>query len=837
MSQPDRRDRPPDSLAEAALWWADRGFAVFPLEERGKKPRRPDVVRLVGELPSSNGNGHVRGGFHQATRSPEVLGRWWRKWPTANLGGAVPAGTVVLDLDGDDAERCLEVLGYAVPESFSVRTHRGRHVYFQLPAGLELQQTTLAAALRVRSTQRCKQPEGAGAVELRTAGKGYVVLPPSVHPSGARYELLAGSPQELAPAPAWLLNAFRVGNAPRAGEGTRARSTPASISLPVLAVGERDQGLFRYACRLRALHLGRDEAECLLRNAWERVEQPAGDPYPWERARRKLESAWRYPPSRAESAPTPTAELGERPSEGDSVNSVNSVLRGEIQDFYTNPARMAPSFKELVPFRTAAAVPEFPLDHLPLELRSIVEEVAASIQVPADLPALLSLGVVAAACTYTGLWVSLSGLPPSPVALYLAPVLKPSERKSTTFKLLVDPLRGYERSLRRQQAPQILAAKESFAAGQGVLANLRRQIRECEDAAKRSALVARIAEEAGKLAAPPPEVSLIAGDATPEGLAVRLHEQGGRLAVFDTEGSLLSNVLGRYTSGSTNFDLLLRAWSGDELRVDRKGSPPLSVASPVLTVCLTLQPEMLRRLGEHRESITQGLASRFLYAIPASKVGTRLFRGDSISEAAKKLYEAALLRLLHLGPPPQDIGHGAPLRCVRASQEAMRLWIAFHDATEVELSPRGRLAAIADWGGKLPGNVARIAAALHAIQHHRETCDHPIEAPTMTAAVAIGSYFKAHALVAYEVLGADPEAALILRALELLAASGWETFSERDLYRPLGVKPEAIRPVLSALDTRGYIARLPTPPRDPGKAGQPPSPRYALRPGAFQVRE
>lgn len=833
MSRPVLRDHPPSSLAEAALWWAERGFAVFPLQDRRKEPRPADVVRLAGRLPSSNGNGHEPGGFHQATQSPEILRRWWEKWPTANLGGAVPAGVVVLDLDGPAAEECLAELGYAVPVSFTVRTGRGRHVYFRLPDGLALKQVSLAAALRGRSGFRRKIPAGAGGVELRAAGKGYVLLPPSVHPRGERYEILGGSLAELAEAPEWLWTLF--GDRPRASGALPlpVRSGAEPESLPRLMAGERDTGLFRYACQLRRKGLSLAEAELLLRQCWQGMEQPAGDVYPWEKARAKLEAAWRYPAGTADSAPLKPGIDGNEASEGDSVNSVNSVSRAHHLSFIIPPARLAPSFRDLVPFQTSATLPEFPLEQLPDQLRGIVADVAESVQVPVDLPALLALGVTAAACTYAGLWVELPHLPASPVALYLVPVLKPSERKSTVFKLLIEPLTSFERTLRRQRAPEILAAKERHAAEQAFLSNLRRQAREADADEKRAALVTRIAEEAGKLAVPPPEPSLIAGDATPEGLGVKLQEQGGRLSVFDTEGSLLANALGRYSSGTTNFDLLLRCWSGDELRVDRKGSSNLYLPCPVLTICLTIQPEMLRRLGEHRESVTQGLASRFLFAIPASRVGRRTFRFVSIREAARRLYEAALLRVLHLGPPPPDTGSGPARRLVRVSEEAFPRWVEFHDATELELGPGGRLEALADWGGKLPGNVARIAAALHAVQHHRATCERPIDERTMAAAVAIGSYFKAHALAAYELLGADPEAALALRVAEAIAANRWESFSERDLYRPLGIKPATLRPVLATLEERGYLAKLPDPPRQPGKAGQPPSPRYAVRPGAF----
>lgn len=180
-------------------------------------------------------------------------------------------------------------------------------------------------------------------------------------------------------------------------------------------------------------------------------------------------------------------------------------------------------------------------------------------------------------------------------------------------------------SLKRQRAPEILTARELLAAEEAHLRRLRRTAAEAPDREERETLVREAAETAGGLEPPPPEPCLLAADVTQEGLAARLAEQGGRLAVFDTEGSVFSIALGRYTSGASNFEVLLRGWSADSLRVDRKGSSPIRVERPVLTVCVTLQPEVLRRLGEKRETVTQGLMSRFLFAIPDSRVGSRLF--------------------------------------------------------------------------------------------------------------------------------------------------------------------------------------------------------------------
>lgn len=57
-------------LIDAALSWLDRGFAVFPLEPRGKVP--------LGSL--------VPRGFLDASKDHAVICDWWRRAPKANIG-------------------------------------------------------------------------------------------------------------------------------------------------------------------------------------------------------------------------------------------------------------------------------------------------------------------------------------------------------------------------------------------------------------------------------------------------------------------------------------------------------------------------------------------------------------------------------------------------------------------------------------------------------------------------------------------------------------------------------------------------------------------------------
>jgi hypothetical protein len=58
-------------LLKAALAYARRGVPVFPCEPGAKRPL-------------------TRNGHWDATTDPRVIERWWKRWPSANVG--VPTG-------------------------------------------------------------------------------------------------------------------------------------------------------------------------------------------------------------------------------------------------------------------------------------------------------------------------------------------------------------------------------------------------------------------------------------------------------------------------------------------------------------------------------------------------------------------------------------------------------------------------------------------------------------------------------------------------------------------------------------------------------------------------
>lgn len=150
--------RPAPALLPSALWYAEQGLHVFPLQPRSKVP-----------LPGSRG-------CKDATTDAARIRAWWRRTPDANVAIATGHLIDVLDVDGPTGvlSWCL-MLDRTAPAD--------------LPAVLGVVSTPRAGGTHHYVAARPGRTNRAGlmpGVDVRGAG-GYVVAPPSVNAEGVRY--------------------------------------------------------------------------------------------------------------------------------------------------------------------------------------------------------------------------------------------------------------------------------------------------------------------------------------------------------------------------------------------------------------------------------------------------------------------------------------------------------------------------------------------------------------------------------------------------------------------------------------------------------------------------
>jgi putative DNA primase/helicase len=493
------------------------------------------------------------------------------------------------------------------------------------------------------------------------------------------------------------------------------------------------------------------------------------------------------------------------------------------------------AWEEPIPLAAAPRLPAYPTDVLPGWLARHVRAVAVATQTAEDMAGSVALAVLA---TAAGGRVEIEPRPGwrEPACLYVLTVADPGERKSAVHADLTAPIREYEREEIERLRPEIEAALSRRRMREQARARAERDAVSARDPEARREAEAEALRIARELADEPEPAlpRLVADDATPEALGSLLAEQGGRMAVLSAEGTLFDIVAGRYTDGTPNIDLLLKAHAGDPIRVDRRGRPAEHVPRPALTLGIMAQPEALRGLLRRREFRGRGLLGRILYAMPPSLVGHRETAPPPVPEEVRREYVRHVRALLALPPGTDPQGRPAP-HIIRLSPAAHERLVAFEAALEPRLAAGAELGHMRDWAAKLAGAVVRIAGLLHLAEHAMTPAPWtlPIAEETMEHAVRLGEYFLAHARAAYGEMGSDPAVATARYLAEWLTGRGIEELGRRDLYieaRRHGLvnRVEDVLPALDLLLEHGYLR--PLPPAERKGPGRPPSPRYAVHP-------
>jgi Bifunctional DNA primase/polymerase, N-terminal/Primase C terminal 2 (PriCT-2)/AAA domain len=182
----------------------------------------------------------TRNGCKDSTAELAQIERWWRHSPGANIGIATGGGLIVIDVDGPGGEAALQALQGEhgpLPETATVKTSRGRHLYFRTPKDRHIS---------------CS---AGGGLDVRGDG-GFVVAPFSQHISGHVYEWI-GRTTKWAEAPGWLLDWAR-----------NRKGTARPIDDKMSGLGELPAYLQNIISPAISDHL-----EAALRTAWSPTEQ------------------------------------------------------------------------------------------------------------------------------------------------------------------------------------------------------------------------------------------------------------------------------------------------------------------------------------------------------------------------------------------------------------------------------------------------------------------------------------------------------------------------------------------------------------------------------------
>lgn len=478
------------------------------------------------------------------------------------------------------------------------------------------------------------------------------------------------------------------------------------------------------------------------------------------------------------------------------------------------------SWEEPLPFGKYTIMP-FPLEALPQDIRNYVEAISESIQTPVDMAGCAALSVIATsiqgkyAIRGKRDWTE-------PLNIYLTEIAPPSERKSAVQHAMVRPVSDYENQYNHIHAAEV----ETSHMRKRILE--RRQKAVEDQVAKGKATQEEIDEIARELTdyEVKKPLRLFADDITPEKLASVLSENNGRMALLSSEAGIFDTLAGAY-SKSVNIDVMLKSYSGDQIRVDRIGRESENILHPTLTVLLMAQPNVISKVLSNETFRGRGLTARFLYCMPASSVGARRYRSQPVPEEVYKAYERCIFNML-------EDEYLAKPELIALSPEADRLMEAFSQELEPKLVKE--YAEIADWCGKLAGNVLRIAGLLCRASVHRspgfleENEPLVVDGQTMAYAIKLGRYFLNHAQAIFNVLPENTMFQSANRILKMIAENKLTEFNRRTAMRFCRSfkRVEEIQPVLDFLEDYGYIASVSIPPT--GGKGRPPMPKYLVNP-------
>ncbi len=268
---------PRKSTLCAALGLAKRGFCIFPVHY----PTNGECSCGNRDCASKAKHPLTDHGCLDASQDEATIRSWFEKWPSTGLAIATGSrsGVGVMDIDGEAGEEALSALEKtygALPTTLQAQTGRGRHVYFALPAGTDLRNSA-----------------GALGPHLDVRGeRGYVICPPSVHISGARYRWT----HRVKPAllPPWL--------AALLAEPARPQSDSRNTD-QVISEGQRNQHLASLAGSMRRRGMSQSAIEKAL---LEENRLRCDPPLPESEVCQVVASVARYKPVPASSLGSPS---------------------------------------------------------------------------------------------------------------------------------------------------------------------------------------------------------------------------------------------------------------------------------------------------------------------------------------------------------------------------------------------------------------------------------------------------------------------------------------------------------------------------------------------------
>lgn len=429
---------------------------------------------------------------------------------------------------------------------------------------------------------------------------------------------------------------------------------------------------------------------------------------------------------------------------------------------------------------TEYATPEIPASLLPGEYGKLAAALATATETPESMAVFAVLGTLSAALAKRFVVSPHQGWN-EPLNIYALVALPPANNKSLVLNQCTKPLREWEIAQAITLAPEITKQRSERRNQEKLIESLRTKAVKGKDMAECARLFGEVNELEAKLLQPKALPQLFANDATPEALAQNAHEQGGRFAIITDEGGIVETLSGLYTGGNANVDVILKGIDGGDVRIQRKGQQNYDLR-PFLTFMLIVQPQIIQNMGERGAFQGNGLIERFLYVLPASKLGYRTLDTAPVPDDVQVAYGYAMRKLLDIQPIVDERGQEMP-QVLTLAPDAHSLFTQLRHEIEADLRPGGRLHGCMGWGGKLAGYSLRLAGQLHIAEHGAQI--KVISADTMGRAAYIALLLIDHARAAFNLMGVDKAIEDAKAVLDWIKAHGRAVFHRTDCLKAL----------------------------------------------------
>jgi hypothetical protein len=736
-------DRYPDAVAAAALAYAAEGLPVFPCDPANKRPLTPHS-------------------FKDATTDPEVIVAWWARWPNAMIGMPTgkPSGFWVLDIDDPES---FAASAPELPPTRKATTGKGYHLYWRIDPDREVRN----AQRHPRTGWPFLTMPGA---EVRGEG-GYVILPPSRHPTGRLYTW--ENEGEAMSAPAALLAV--VTQPKRRQSETKAKSladdrngsgidTPYGLKalesecrdIRAACDGEQESALNTGALRIGALVSGGELAHAT--------------------ARRELISAGlamaSFDPGNEWTHEAVAAKVDRALLDG-AANPRSAQRPGQHRD-WPEPLSLGDELLPVMPCE---------VEMLPAALGSWLGDIAERMNVPLDMVAIPAL---VAAGSLIGRRV---GIRPQQHTdwqeagnLWGCVVAPPGAKKSPAASEALAPLKALEHD----------AAK-----GNGeIMAEHERAMRAHKLASEHADNAARGALKKGddplsalSALAPPPDLPAerryLTSDATAEKLGEICAANPHGVAVHRDELLSLFTELDRdERAGARGF--FLSGWNGNEsYTFDRIGRGTIRIPAVNISLFGTTQPDRLARyMTNSLQRFNDGMVQRLqLLAWPDFSSPYVECDRAAISEARQAAWrfysELATIDTQELRADWDGSAGPGHFPFLRFATDAQALFSAWMEGLEAKVRGGELEPALTAHLSKYRGLVPRLALLCHIAND----ASGPVSREALQMAIRWGEYLETHARRAYGAIALDNASAARSVWRRVTRGDLSQSFTARDIYR------------------------------------------------------